>query len=249
MWLLLPRGGARDVRRAVLAVVALGLGASQMPLLGRLGHQSVFTILAVITVVAAAATVSFRKPVYCAIWFGLTLLGVAGLFLLTGAQFLAVATIVVYAGAILVTFLFVLMLASQEGKTIYDRVSWEALISAATGMVMVGVLSMTIGSVFCTPPQSDARRISVPSAGKVGSRRAFSISCRQFWDGTFRPAFDCDRSRRHIAFGRHCRRGGDCRPKPKGSGVRVQGVSRPDIPDRKARTPNRKIVVIRDSII
>ena len=62
------------------------------------------------------------------------MLGTAGLFLLTGAQFLAVATVVVYAGAILVTFLFVLMLAQPEGKAPYDRVSWEALLSAATGI-------------------------------------------------------------------------------------------------------------------
>ena len=47
--------------------------------------------------------------------------------LFIGAQFLAVATVVVYAGAILVTFLFVLMLAQPEGKAAYDRVSWEAL--------------------------------------------------------------------------------------------------------------------------
>jgi NADH-quinone oxidoreductase subunit J len=168
MWLLLPRGGARGrAIGAVLAVIAMGLGASQMPYLGEWIIQGVFSILAVVTVVAAAAAVSFRKPVYCAIWFGLTLLGVAGLFLLTGAQFLAVATIVVYAGAILVTFLFVLMLANQEGKTIYDRSSWESLISAATGMVMVGVLSMTIGSVFGKPTAMDTLQISVSSPEKL----------------------------------------------------------------------------------
>jgi NADH-quinone oxidoreductase subunit J len=164
MWLLLPRGGARGrAIGAVLAVISLGLGASQMPYLGDWIIQSLFSILAGVTVVAAVAAVSFRKPVYCAIWFGLTLLGVAGLLLLTGAQFLAVATIVVYAGAILVTFLFVLMLANQEGKTIYDRVSWEAQISAATGMVIVGILSMTIGSVFGAPGTIDARQTFVPS--------------------------------------------------------------------------------------
>jgi NADH-quinone oxidoreductase subunit J len=164
MWLLLPRGSARGRSvGAVLAVIALGLGASRMPRLGDWVGQSVFSILAGVTVVAAAAAVSFRKPVYCAIWFGLTLLGVAGLFLLIGAQFLAVATIVVYAGAILVTFLFVLMLADQEGKTIYDRVSWDAFLSAAAGMVMVGILSLTIGGVFGAPSASGSPEISAPS--------------------------------------------------------------------------------------
>ena len=170
MWLLLPRGNARGRGvGALLAVIALGLGASQMPYLGDWLRQGVFSILAAVTVIAAAAAVSFRKPVYCAIWFGLTLLGVAGLYLLTGAQFLAVATIVVYAGAILVTFLFVLMLANQEGKTVYDRVSWEALISASTGMVIVGVLSVAVGGALSATSQYEAEQLAASSPEQLAS--------------------------------------------------------------------------------
>src|SRR3989304_2071084 len=165
MCLLLPRGTARGRSLgAVLAAIALGLISSQMPGLGDWIANSVFAVLSVVTVVASACTISFRNPVYCAIWFGMTLIGVAGLFLLNGAQFLAVATIVVYAGAILVTFLFVLMLAQPEGKAVYDRLSWEALISASAGMVMVGILSMTICSVFCTPAAVDSPVFTTPRA-------------------------------------------------------------------------------------
>ena len=105
-------------------------------------------ILAAVTVSSAVGAITFRNPVYCAIWFGLSLLGVAGLFFFAGNQFLAVATVVVYAGAILVTFLFVLMLAQPEGKAAYDRVSWEASVSAAVGMIIVGVLSISIGEAL-----------------------------------------------------------------------------------------------------
>ncbi len=164
VWLLLPRGTARGRTVGVLlSVIAFGLGASQTPWLGDWIVQSVFFILAGVTVTAAVGTVSFRNPLYCAIWFGLTLLGVAGLFLLSGAQFLAVATIIIYAGAILVTFLFVLMLAQPEGKATYDRVSWDALASAVTGMAIVGILSLTIGSVFGAPSSADSPPISVSS--------------------------------------------------------------------------------------
>ena len=45
----------------------------------------------------------------------------SGLFLLSQASFLAAGTVIVYAGAIIVTFLFVIMLAQMEGKAIYDR--------------------------------------------------------------------------------------------------------------------------------
>jgi NADH-quinone oxidoreductase subunit J len=107
----------------------------------------VFWILAAVTVVSAAGTVTFRSPVYCAIWFALSLLGTAALFLFQGAQFLAVATVVVYAGAILVTFLFVLMLAQPRGQAAYDRVSWEGLLSASAGAVLVGILTLTLTAV------------------------------------------------------------------------------------------------------
>jgi NADH-quinone oxidoreductase subunit J len=149
LWLMLPRGNSRGRGiGAVLGIIALGLGASTLPSLGNWLTDGLFVVLAAITVISAVATITFRNPVYCAIWFGQTLLGTAGLFLFAGAQFLAAATVVVYAGAILVTFLFVLMLAQPEGRAVYDRVSWEAPISAAAGIVMVGILSITIGGVF-----------------------------------------------------------------------------------------------------
>jgi NADH-quinone oxidoreductase subunit J len=163
MWLMLPRGTARGRGTGVvLGAIALGLGASQVPTLGDWMAEGLFLVLAGVTVVSAAGAVTFRNPVYCAIWFGQSLLGTAGLFLFTGAQFLAVATVVVYAGAILVTFLFVLMLAQPEGKAPYDRVSWEALLSAVAGVVIVGILSMTIGGVF-VPAEPPARPVVVQS--------------------------------------------------------------------------------------
>jgi NADH-quinone oxidoreductase subunit J len=116
--------------------------------LGDWVSSSVFWLLAGITVIAAAATVTFRNPVYCAIWFALSLLGTAGLFLYEGAQFLGVATIVVYAGAILVTFLFVLMLANPQGHARYDRLGWEPMLSSFTGALMVGILSVNVSIAF-----------------------------------------------------------------------------------------------------
>jgi NADH-quinone oxidoreductase subunit J len=169
MWLMLPRGTARGRGTGiVLSTIALGLGASQVPRLGDWLADGVFLILAAVTVVSAAAAVTFRNPLYCAIWFGQSLLGTAGLFLFTGAQFLGVATVLVYAGAILVTFLFVLMLAQPEGKAPYDRVSWEALISAVTGIVIVGILSMTIGGVFA-PAEPHAHAIVGPAEEALAS--------------------------------------------------------------------------------
>ncbi len=177
MWLLLPRGAARGRRLGVgvclagLALLTLlvhcgmvvACGAKScdvkwLPALSTslgLGEDFVFLTLAAVTVASAIASVTFRKPVYCAIWFALCLMGVAGLFLYQGAQFLGVATIVVYAGAILVTILFVLMLATPEGHAYYDRLSWEAPLSSVLAGVLVGLLTITTASALTSPPEGD----------------------------------------------------------------------------------------------
>lgn len=165
MWLMLPRRGARGrAAGAVLAAASLGALASQVPRLGNWMADGVFYVLAGVTVVAAAATVTLRNPLYSAVWFALSLLGTAGLLFFQGAQFLAVATVVVYAGAILVTFLFVLMLAQPRGQAPYDRTSWEALVSAASGAVLVGILSMTVSGVLM---YSDAGRPQPAPAAEI----------------------------------------------------------------------------------
>ncbi|MGW8257380.1 MAG: NADH-quinone oxidoreductase subunit J family protein [Thermoguttaceae bacterium] len=167
IWLLLPRASERGrFLGAMFTAISFGLGASQLPFIGDWFVQSEFAVLALVTLVAAIAAMTFRNPIYCAIWFGLALLGVAGLLLLAGAQFLAVATIVVYAGAILVTFLFVLMLAQPEGKSYYDRISWEALISASTGMVLVCLLSVSVGAAL-NREAGQAVALTAPSAAEL----------------------------------------------------------------------------------
>jgi NADH-quinone oxidoreductase subunit J len=150
MYLLLPRG-ARGGRRVggMLAVAAFVLLGAKLPHLTGL-REGVFAMLATVTVVSAVGSVTFRSPVYCAIWFALTLAGTAGLFMFQGAQFLGVATIVVYAGAILVTMLFVLMLAQPQGLSTYDRVSWEPLLGAGVGGLLVGLLTHLLRSSLAT---------------------------------------------------------------------------------------------------
>ena len=80
-----------------------------------------FYIFSGSAIVGALLTVTSRNPIYSALWFASVVLSTCGLFLLASAPFLAAGTIIVYAGAIIVTFLFVIMLAQMEGKALYDR--------------------------------------------------------------------------------------------------------------------------------
>lgn len=158
-----PRANTRVWGRQVLGILAggagLGLFATLIPLSGELAERIVFWLLAAITLVAAAAAIVMRSAVYMAVWFAVSLLGTAGLFLLTGAQFLSVATIVVYAGAIVVTFLFVIMLAQPEGHTLYDRVTWgwssdprawsfsATPLAVVAGAMLVGTFSYSVAGL------------------------------------------------------------------------------------------------------
>ena len=174
LWLLLPRGAENRALRGLgilLGVVALAGFVATGRRLGGLGEESVFLIVSLVAVVSAAATVLSRSPVYSAIWFALALAGVAGVLLVLGAQFLGVATIVVYAGAILVMFLFVLMLAQPAGLAPYDRVSNEPLLSAIAGAVLLGLLTLSIGRLSAEPAscckmpsKADAMATAKPAA-------------------------------------------------------------------------------------
>jgi len=199
LWLLLPKPG-RTRRKLGVGLTVAGLGLLTLlvhfGLLLRfqagLGEQApqlyvewspglargeawvfdgIFLALAGITVGSAIAAVTLRSPVYCAIWFALTLLGTGGLLLYEGAQFLGVATVVVYAGAILVTFLFVLMLAQPQGDSYYDRLSWEALLSAVAGAVMVGTLTMTMASALDAPGKAIGEQATSPQVAKERRER------------------------------------------------------------------------------
>ena len=118
------RRGQRTVGVTLfLASAALFFGAEGVGQGSRL-LTAIVWLLTLVALMAGLAMITSRKPVYSAIWFALTLLGVGGLFLVAGVQFLGIATVAVYAGAIVVTFLFVLMLAQPGGHAMYDRISW-----------------------------------------------------------------------------------------------------------------------------
>ena len=69
-----------------------------------------FYLFAGIVLIGGILTITVRNVVYCAVWLITTLLGVAGLYLLQRAEFLAGVQIIVYIGGIMVLYMFVIML-------------------------------------------------------------------------------------------------------------------------------------------
>src|SRR5947208_6439596 len=76
--------------------------------------QSVFLILAVVALSSGVMVITRRNPVHSVIWLIVTLFSVGGIFLLQYAQFLFAVQIILYAGGIMVLYLFVIMLIRVE---------------------------------------------------------------------------------------------------------------------------------------
>jgi len=107
-----------------------------------------FLILAGLTVASALGVVALRSPVHSALSLILNLLCVAGIFASLGAHFLAVIQVIVYAGAIMVLFMFVLMLLSAK----IEKYDWWMLFYLPAGAALV----LVFGSYFLAPLLEDS---------------------------------------------------------------------------------------------
>lgn len=109
--------------------------------------QILFWILAIASLFSALMVVTSKSPVYSVIWLIVTFFTISGHYILLNAQFLAVVNIIVYAGAIMVLFLFVIMLMNLSKETEPQKNKWLKLIGAVAGgcllLVMVAALRNT----------------------------------------------------------------------------------------------------------
>jgi NADH:ubiquinone oxidoreductase subunit 6 (subunit J) len=142
VFLLLPRPKAYPALWGGLAgAAALALAGWLVVGVGGFSVEAfLFYIFSGLAVVFGVLLVTQRKPARAALSFTMVVLSTCGLFLLLAAPFLMAATIIIYAGAIIVTFLFVLMLAQQEGPSDADARSREPLLAVAVGFVLLGAL-------------------------------------------------------------------------------------------------------------
>lgn len=150
--LAMPRRGASPaligglIAAAAVGLVALGLflaldDMAQIPNL-------FFYVFAAMALGGGLRMITHPRPVYAALYFILTIIASSGLYLLLSAEFMAFALIIIYAGAILITYLFVIMLATQaptddddESLTDYDTTSREPIAAVASGFVLLALLS------------------------------------------------------------------------------------------------------------
>ncbi|MEX2215384.1 MAG: NADH-quinone oxidoreductase subunit J [Phycisphaeraceae bacterium] len=122
----------------------LGVASAAMPY---------YYIFSFIGLTAAVRVITHTQPVYSALWFVMVVLASAGMFLLLGAEFVAFGMVIIYGGAILVTYVFVIMLAAQSEEaaeageddpksrsTEYERVAREPALAIVAGFLLLATL-------------------------------------------------------------------------------------------------------------
>ena len=139
-----------------------------------------FFVLAVASTASAIGVIIFKNAVHSALSLILTLLFLALFYLQLGAMFIAVVQILIYAGAIMVLFLFVVtMLASEARDTeLPDRIPWQRGIAATLGLILVGALSyllFTGTAIDASAKASGANSLSLV-VNTQGDPQAFGLA-------------------------------------------------------------------------
>ena len=106
--------------------------------------RALFWSFAASSIVFGVTLVVQRNPVRGAIAFAFVVLSTSGLFLLLAAPFLMAATIIIYAGAIIVTFLFVLMLSHAEGPSDENDRVREPMLGSLAGFAFFGLVLFSL---------------------------------------------------------------------------------------------------------
>lgn len=109
-----------------------------------------FCILSFVAVVGALMVLFAKKPIHSVLYMTMTFFAIAGHYLLLNAQFLAIVHIIVYAGAIMVLFLFTVMLLNLNRKGQFQKATWWKFTAGITGGLLFLVLIASLKSVEVT---------------------------------------------------------------------------------------------------
>ncbi len=122
-----------------------------------------FYVFAVMSIAAGLFTVTSRNPVHSVLWLILAFLSAAGLFVLLGAEFVAMLLVIVYVGAVAVLFLFVVMMLDVDFAELKAEMAKYFPIALLIGVVLLMELGLVIGT-WTYSDQADELRAAVTPA-------------------------------------------------------------------------------------
>ena len=134
-----------------------------------------FYLFALGVIAVGLFTVVSRNPVHSVLWLILAFLSSAGLFVLLGAEFVAMLLVIVYVGAVAVLFLFVVMMLDVDFAELKAGMAQYIPIALLIGIVIMMELSMAIG-IWTFSPEAEALRSNVtPAVGEVTNSEAIGL--------------------------------------------------------------------------
>ena len=134
-------------------------------------EQILFILFGAVSLIGAIAVISFRHPIYSALSLIVTFFAQAGLFVLLGAHFVAAAQIIVYAGAIMVLFLFVIMLLNLGTLSVKGAMSGKLKGLA----IILGILFAAEGIYIAVNALNDTAVASAATAAESVTTTTYDI--------------------------------------------------------------------------
>ena len=131
-----------------------------------------FYAFAAVTVASGVMVISSRNPVHSVLWLILAFFNAAGLFVLLGAEFLAMVLVVVYVGAVAVLFLFVVMMLDINFAKLREGFLQYLPIGGLIGLILLVELVLVLGSWAVSPGTPQALATPAPSAASVTNTHA-----------------------------------------------------------------------------
>jgi NADH-quinone oxidoreductase subunit J len=128
-----------------------------------------FAILAAWELVTAAGVVAFRKPMYNALSLVANMLGLAVLFLMLNAQFLFAAQIIVYAGAVMVLFVFIISLLNPASDVTLGPRGTEWIYGVVFGVIFAALLAVLLVNSSLTGKPGRFTPDAINAVGNVQS--------------------------------------------------------------------------------
>jgi NADH-quinone oxidoreductase subunit J len=130
---------------------------------------------AITAVVAALLVVLSRNPVHSVLWLILAFLSSAGLFILLGAEFLAMLLAIVYVGAVAVLFLFVVMMLDVDFAQLKAEMSKYLPVASLVGVVLLMQLALAYGAWTSAPEAGALRQAVTPPVEEIHNTKALGL--------------------------------------------------------------------------
>jgi NADH-quinone oxidoreductase subunit J len=122
-----------------------------------------FYVFAVLLLASAAAVVTVRNPVHSVLFLIVAFFNAAGLFLIAGAEFLALILVIVYVGAVAVLFLFVVMMLDIDFAELRGGFQKYLPVGAAVGVLLLAELAFALGGWQVAPGSAGLRFAPMPT--------------------------------------------------------------------------------------